>query len=177
MPRRQRLAAAAFPVGRIAAGKHDHVIVPHQRPPSLQVTQNVRAAPGREGEVARRCRAEQRVDLGLVKVGVAVDVEHAVPSAPPERQHRPEQQRAIASQHDRELPVAKQRFHLISQRDRIVAQRLRVHHLGSRIRHAAISAGRNAARPASMETVGQASFEQDTRRAFHTEMLRNVPER
>jgi hypothetical protein len=41
---RQWLAAAPFPVARIAAREHGHVVVPHQRPPSLQVTDNVRAA-------------------------------------------------------------------------------------------------------------------------------------
>jgi hypothetical protein len=71
--------------------------------------------PGRERKVARRCRAAQGVDLGLVKIRVAVDVEHAVPSALPQRQHRPQQQRAIASQHHRELPVIKDRFYLIGQ--------------------------------------------------------------
>jgi hypothetical protein len=77
-------------------------------------------------EVARRCRAVQWVCLGLVEVRVAVDVEHAVPSAPPQRQRRPEQQRAIASQHYRELPVINDRPYLIGQRNRVVVQRLRV---------------------------------------------------
>src|SRR6266516_4359674 len=42
---RQRLAAAAFPVGGIAAGEHGHVAVAHERPPSLYVADDVRAAP------------------------------------------------------------------------------------------------------------------------------------
>ncbi len=56
-------------------------------------------------------------------------------------------------------------------------QRLRVHHLGPRIRHAAVAAGREAACPASAKAVGQAGRKQDARRALHAEMLGDVPER
>jgi hypothetical protein len=56
-------------------------------------------------------------------------------------------------------------------------QRLRVHHLSPRIPHAAIAAGGKAAGPAGVKTVGQARFEQDTRRALHAQMLWDVPER
>jgi hypothetical protein len=46
-----------------------------------------------------------------------------------------------------------------------------------RIRHAAIAAGGKAAGPAGVETIGQARFEQGTRRALHAQMLWDVPER
>jgi hypothetical protein len=99
----------------------------------------------------------------------------SVSSTPAQREHRPEQERAIASQHDRELPVVKDRFYLIGQQSRIVVQWLRVQHLGPRIGHAAVTARRKAACPACIETVGQAGFEQDSRRALHAEVLRDVP--
>lgn len=51
--RRKCLAASPFPVGGVAAGKHDDVIVTDQRPLPLEVADDVGAAAGGEGEVAR----------------------------------------------------------------------------------------------------------------------------
>jgi hypothetical protein len=94
----QWLAAAAFAVGGIPAGKHGHVAIAHQWPPSLQVANDIRAAPGREGQVTRRRGAAQWTRLALVEIRVTVDVKHAIAPAPPQRQHRAEQQRAITTE-------------------------------------------------------------------------------
>jgi hypothetical protein len=112
---RQRLTAAALPVGGIAAGEHGHVAVADQRAPSLQVTDDVRAAPSGEGQVTRRGRAAQRADLWLIEVRISVDVQHAGPPSSPQRQHRPEQQRAISAQNNRELPAVQDRLDRVSQ--------------------------------------------------------------
>ena len=60
----QRLAAAAFTVGGVAAGKHGHVIIADQRPSSLDVAYDVRAAAGR-GRAPRGIRLRGRGWLDL----------------------------------------------------------------------------------------------------------------
>jgi hypothetical protein len=67
----QWLAAQTLSVGSVATRKQHHIVVANKRPTALDVGDNVRTAAGREGEIARRRRAGQGIDLRLVKVGVA----------------------------------------------------------------------------------------------------------
>ncbi len=52
---REWLAVAPVPVGGVAAGEHDHIVVADQRPPLLQVTHHVRAPARDEGEIRKCC--------------------------------------------------------------------------------------------------------------------------
>jgi hypothetical protein len=89
---RQRLAASTVAVGGIPAGKNRYVGVADQRPSALQVAHDARAAAGREGQVTRGRRAAKRVDLRLVK-------------SASQRQHRPQQNRAITPSTTRNSPL------------------------------------------------------------------------
>lgn len=118
-----------------------------------------------------------RVHLGLVEVGVAVDEEQA--KAPPatQRQHRAEQDRAVTAEYDRELATIDQLSNSLGEQRRVSGERLRVHDLGLRIAVGAVARRLDAACRASGKSIRQARFEQELWCAFDTQVLRNVAER
>jgi len=85
----QWLAPKPLPVGAIAACEHAHVLVTHQRPATLDVGNDIRPATRSERQVARGSCAAQRAGLGLIEIGVSVDVQQAIAATPAQREHRP----------------------------------------------------------------------------------------
>jgi len=88
----------------VADAKHGHVLVPHIRPPAVQVGQVRLTAPCDQSKVlAGRCPHAGRV-AKVAEVGVPIQECQAVPSTAVERQRRAEHDAAVAAQHQREPP-------------------------------------------------------------------------
>ena len=74
---RQRLTAQPLAIAGVTVGEDDYVLGTDQRPGALDVGDYGRAVASCEGQVTRRRRSSDRVRLGLVEVGVAIDVKQA----------------------------------------------------------------------------------------------------
>ena len=176
---REWLAVAPVPVGGVAAGEHDHIVVADQRLPLLQVTHDVRAPAGDEGEIAggRRSTVE-RVHLGLVEVGVAVDVQQPVAPAPPEREHRAQDDRAVTAQDDGELPRVQHFGYRVGQHAGVATKGAGVHDHGLRVAHRTGSPPRRPD-PARRAPSPSASpkLSSDAGRPFHPPVLGNMAQR
>jgi hypothetical protein len=81
----ERLAALGSGGVGVPVREHDHILVAHERPAAFQVRDDFGATAGNERQV-HRCRLAARFGLGLVEVGVPVEEEQAIPSAPPQRE-------------------------------------------------------------------------------------------
>ncbi len=86
----------------VAERERHHVFVAHQWASALDVRDDLGTAPGNESQFHRRGLAG-RLGFGLVEVCVAVDEQEAVAAAAPERERVPDQDAAVAAEHDREL--------------------------------------------------------------------------
>src|ERR1035441_10193233 len=86
------------------------VLVPDEWPQPVQVSEDLRAASGHQGEVERRDLAVRLV-VGVLKVGVAVDEDKAVTAAAPQCEHRPEHDAAVTAEHDRETVAVERCIH------------------------------------------------------------------
>ncbi|HVH54310.1 MAG TPA: hypothetical protein VNA32_09300 [Actinomycetota bacterium] len=84
---RQGLAPVAHLRSCVSVGEDDHVIVTNERPTTLDIGDDFGSSACREGQVARRCGAIDRVRLRLVEVRMSVDVENPVSTAALESQH------------------------------------------------------------------------------------------
>ena len=97
-----RRLPASFGLLRVAAADMDDILVPDQRSPPVEVRDDAGTPSGGQREVHRR-RFAVGLGLGLVEVGVTVDEQQSVTTAAAEREQVAEQDRAVATEHDREL--------------------------------------------------------------------------
>jgi hypothetical protein len=96
----------------------------------------------------------------LVEVGVPVEEEQAVAPAPPQRERAPEQDAAVAADHDRELAAVEHRPDGVGEPQRVVAKADRVEHPGRRIDPRVKGRGSQPAGTSSPEPLGQTRREQ-----------------
>ena len=106
---RQRLAAILPLILVVAEAEYYRVCRSQQRTAPLQIGHCDRPMTRSPGEIHRGAFAI-RLRLGLEEIRVAVDKQQAVVSAPPKRQHRAEEDRAIAAENDRKLSRVKDGF-------------------------------------------------------------------
>src|SRR5215203_5096593 len=97
---RQRLASIGGCLGGIAKPQHDHVLVPHERSPTLEIRHKLRTPSGDEGKL-HRSGLTRGLSLGLIEVGVSVKEQQAVTTPPSERERTAQEDAAIAAEHDR----------------------------------------------------------------------------
>jgi hypothetical protein len=141
-------------VGGVAAPEHDDILVAHERAPALDVGHDCRAAAGGQREV-HGCRFAVRFSLRLVEVGVPVEEEKPVTAAPPERQKRAEEDRAVAAQHHRELVQVDDGADGIGERNSVVGNAARVEHQGLEVAFVLVSRRLDATGAAGAEPVSQ----------------------
>src|ERR671922_2591536 len=102
--RREWLASLGGGKLGVAEPEHHRVLVAHERSSALEVRDNLGTASGDERKLHRRSLA-RGLGLGLVEVGVSVEEQQAVAAAASERERVPEQDAAVAAEHDWERAV------------------------------------------------------------------------
>jgi hypothetical protein len=103
--------------------------------------------------------------LGLEEIGIAVDEHQAVTAAAAQREHRPQQDRAIAAEHNRKVPGIEHFGDRVSQARRPVHDRLSIQHPRFRIGTALLRRDRQAAGATSADPVCETEAEQLLRKA------------
>jgi hypothetical protein len=101
----------------------DHVGIGHQRPTPFEVGEESGTAAGDHREVLAGDRAEQPAVAGVAKVQVAVDEGEAVGATSAQRQHRAQQDAAVAPQQQREPARDQQLAQPVGKPHRIVGDR------------------------------------------------------
>jgi hypothetical protein len=105
--RRQRLTSMSRRLFCVSEAERHDVLIPHERPTAFEVGHERGASPGGERQV-HRSRLAIRLDLGLVKIHVAVKKQQTVTAAPAQGEQVPEQDAAVPAEHDRELAASEQ---------------------------------------------------------------------
>jgi hypothetical protein len=95
--RGQRLAAMPNLCGCATVSEEHDVVVADERATVFEVGDDAGPTPRREGKIARGRRPADRVRLGLVKIGVPIDVEESGSTTSLQRQHCAEENRTVTS--------------------------------------------------------------------------------
>ena len=132
MSARQRLAAVLTLFIGVTKSERHGVRRTDQGTTVLEVCQERRTVPGREGEIHGGGLAVW-IRRRLVEVGVPIDEEQAEPAAPFEREHGAEKDRTIAAQNQRKLTGVKHAADRIGQPRTPVCDRACVESTGRRV--------------------------------------------
>ena len=142
------------------------VVVAHERPATLDIGHDPRAAAGGQRQVHRGSLAV-RILARVGEVGVAVEEQQAVASAPAKRKKRPQKDAAVTAEHDGEGTPGQHGAYRIAERTSVVGERRRIPEATPGVDLAGIGRWRDK-RPASgCQPLGKSGIEQDPGELLH----------
>ena len=160
-----RWLPASAASSRVTPGELDDILIANQGMASFEVGDDVRPSPRDQRQIHRR-GLPVRLGLGLVEVGVAVDEQQPEAPSPPKGQRRPEEDRAVATEHEWEVAGVDHLAGRVGELQRVVAQGRRIEQTGGRDRDRIVRRGRHAAGVPRADQVGEPGIEECRRKAF-----------
>jgi hypothetical protein len=150
-------------LGLVSTGELDDILVEDQRPATLEVGEEFRATAGGQGQIHRRDLAV-RLRLGLVEVHVPIDEQQPMAAAPPQRENGAEQNRAVPTEHDRDLAGVEHLGSGVRESVRVGLQPVRVADARRRVAPGFVGWGCHLPGEASSDRVGESCVEQRSRK-------------